>query len=159
MVCSDIMSATENIVGCDPSSGSPSHDTAQRGFIRQLVRSISLEDIICDDEVCDILSDYETQDYEDSFIVQPNKEHSNNDSNVPHYTLFPTKPHLPHLIQPQQSQHKHLPGFTIDHNTGVASPIKITSNVGAGKGKEFNLRSSRDTGLVSTLISFHYIIS
>jgi hypothetical protein len=140
------MSASEKIVGCDP-HGADNHETAQRGsFIRQLVRSISLEDIICDDEVCDILSDYETQEYEESFTGQ----HSNQqDDNNTHYTLFPTKPHLPHLIQ--QPQHKQLPGYTIDHNTGVASPLKITSNVGAGKGKEFNLHSSRDTGLVGTV--------
>lgn len=137
------MSASEKIVACDPLHAAD-HDTAQRGsFIRQLVRSISLEDIICDDEVCDILSDYET--HEDSIIIE---QHTSKQDNVAPYTLFPTKPHLPYLIQPQ---HKQLPGYTIDHNTGVASPIKITSNIGAGKGKEFNLRNSRDTGLVCVL--------
>ena len=148
MVCSEIMSASEKIVACDLSHGTDDQDTAQRGsFIRQLVRSISLEDIICDDEVCDILSDYETQEYEDSFSGQ--QTNHQDDNNTPqHYTLFPTKPHLPHLIQ---QPHKQMPGYTIDHNTGVASPIKITSNVGAGKGKEFNLRGPRDTGLVSTI--------
>jgi hypothetical protein len=148
MVCSEIMSASEKIVACG-THGADNHDAAQRGsFIRQLVRSISLEDIICDDEVCDILEDYETPEYDDPFVGQHNKQQQDD---IPHYTLFPTKPHLPHLIQQvQQPQHKQLPGYTIDHNTGVASPIKITSNVGAGKGKEFNLRSSRDTGLVRT---------
>lgn len=180
MVCSDNMSGK---IDCDPATTSHVDSKGERGsFFRQLVRSISLEDIICDDEVYNILSDYEYDyDYPLPLQTQAQPIASTNDT-LPQrqYTLFPAAPHvsqgLPHQLHHESSSHSQLqhshsqqhlyskqqpqpqpqprrqqliPGYTVDHYTGVTTPIKITSNVGAGKGKEFSLRA-KDTGLVCT---------
>lgn len=114
---------------CEPAKPQRSQhpsSSSHNSFIRQLVRSMSLEDL-ADDEVCDILSDSPDSEEDESSLIGLSKHidstRSINLKKPFNYHVFPNDP---------------ASCYTVDMHTGVASPIKITSNIEVGfpKGKK-----------------------
>lgn len=147
-----------------PQSRTPSKymetSSSRATFIRQLVRTMSLEDILADEEVCDILSDSpepedEDDDYEEPLKANILQQHVNKlieddtlskkASAAASFNYFNNGSRHVLTASPTHC-------YTVDMATGVASPIKITSNV--DKKSLYSFASTRSTGQVSSSLSY-----